>query len=100
MMDEKRLEPLWEAYRQATPEPEPTVNFMPRLWARIEAAQPASWTVPFTWLASRLLPVAALLTLAMAIYVWSPRSTGNGLSYVDVLAADLFEQLSGGMENI
>ncbi len=83
------LEGLWEAYRWATPEPEASANFQPELWARIETERPVSWVGPLEWLAARLVPLAAAVTLAMAVLVWS----GNGLlgSYVDVLAADLLE---------
>ena len=87
----KGVEGLWEAYRQATPEPEPSVNFMPELWGRIEAARPTLWAVPLRRWALRLLPLAAAVTLAMGLYVWTPRSTDNHAGYVDVLAADLME---------
>ena len=102
-MDEHRpdaFEKLWNAYRQATPEPEASANFMPQLWARIDGARPGSWTLSLPWLASRLLPLAAALTLAMGIYVWSPRSTASSASYVDVLVADLMDDLANGEENI
>ena len=98
MWDEERtesLDRLWEAYRQATPEPEASVNFMPLMWARIEAARPISWTMPLLRLASRFVPVAAALTLAMSAYLWMPRPNAGASSapaYVDVLAADLLEQ--------
>jgi hypothetical protein len=98
MLDEERsdgLQRLWEAYRRATPEPAVSVNFTPQLWARIEAARPTSWTMPLTRLASRLVPLAAALTLAMSAYLWIPQSRTNANSqtgYVDVLASDLLEQ--------
>ena len=102
MRDEQqfdRLERLWEAYRRATPEPEVSPNFMPELWARIEAARPVSWTEPFTRLAARLLPLAAAATLAMGLYLWVPRSGGTASQgYVDVLAADLLDQLESAEE--
>ena len=84
------LERLWEAYRWATPEPEASANFQPELWARIETERPVSWVGPLEWLAARLVPLAAALTLAMGVLVWG----GNGTfaSYVDVLAADLLEE--------
>src|SRR5713226_8833509 len=88
----ERLEKLWTAYRQATPEPEPSVNFMPELWAKIEAARPSSWTLVFARLASRLVPVAAAVTLAMSVYIWSPTSSSTG--YVDTLAAELMQELA------
>ena len=101
MMDENRsdrLEGLWAAYRQATPEPEPSINFMPELWTRIDGARPTSWAMPLARLASRLLPLAAALTLAMSVYTWSPGP--SSASYVDNLASDLLQELAGGEENI
>jgi hypothetical protein len=97
MWDEDRLDSLdtlWEAYRKATPAPDGSVNFMPLLWARIEAARPVSWTMPLMRLATRLVPLAAAATLAMGVYLWMPRSNSGSLTpgYVDVLAADLLEQ--------
>lgn len=114
MRDEQnfdRLDRLWEAYRLATPEPEASVNFMPQLWGRIDAARPVSWALPLARLASRLLPLAAAATLAMSAYIWSPRfNAASGVSmssgYVDVLAGDLIDQqrhalwLGGGEDSI
>ena len=105
--DEARLDRLWEAYRKAAPDPEVSPNFMPELWARIEAARPVSWVEPLTRWAWRLVPVAAGLTLAMSLYIWNPISSGAALpGYVEVLAADLMEDqqpalwLAGMEDNI
>ena len=97
MRDEEQaeqLDRLWAAYREATPELETSVNFMPQLWAKIDAARPVSWALPLARLASRLLPLAAAVTLAMSFYIWTPLSGGNsGVSgYVDVLVADLLDE--------
>ncbi len=101
MREEERsegLERFWAAYRQATPEPEASPNFMPELWARIEAERSVGWIAPFEWLAARLVPVAAALTLAMGVLVWNSNGSslhfGNStsVSYVDVLASDLLEE--------
>lgn len=91
MREEKDLERLWESYRWATPAPEASANFMPQLWARIDAERRGSWVEPLEWLAARLLPVAAVVTLLLGAIVWSP-SNGRVLSYVDLLMADLIEQ--------
>ena len=99
MRDQDRfeeLEKLWEAYRWATPEPEASAEFMPRLWSRIEAERPAGWVRPFEWLAARLLPVAAALTLALAVLIWDSNGTPTG--YVDLLAAELLEEVAPGGE--
>lgn len=95
MMDDKqfrKLDRLWEAYRIAMPDPEASPNFMPELWTKIDAARKSGWAMALPRLVSRLLPLAAAATLAMGIYVWSPRSTGS--SYVDNLAADLLDNLT------
>ena len=88
----RKLDGLWRAYRIAMPDPEASPNFMPELWAKIEAARKVSWAAALPRLVSRLLPLAAAATLAMAVYVWSPRS--NNFSYVDSLAADLLDNLT------
>ncbi len=97
MRDEERserLNKLWEAYRLATLEPEASVNFMPELWAKIDAARPASWAFPVIRLAARFLPLAAALALALGVYTWSPRSGTTGAGYVEMLAADLLNDLN------
>ena len=92
------LERLWEAYRQATPEPETvSPHFMPQLWARIEAGRPFGWTVPLQWLAARMLPAAAALIVALGVYTWLPawnaaRGTALQSGYVDELVTDLWEE--------
>src|SRR5713226_9798337 len=95
----ERLEKLWAAYRQATPEPEASVNFMPELWAKIEAARPSSWTFVFARLASRLVPLAAAVTLAMSVYIWSPGSSSS-TGYVDSLASELAQELASNEGSI
>ncbi|MBI3667330.1 MAG: hypothetical protein HY236_14075 [Acidobacteria bacterium] len=93
----EKLELLWEAYRRVTPEPEPGPNFMPELWARIDASRSVSWVGPLKQLVARLLPVTAALILAMGAYIWIPqfRSAGRSATpdapYVDVLAAEMME---------
>ncbi len=36
---EAQLDALFQAYLEACPAPEPSANFMPQLWQRIEARQ-------------------------------------------------------------
>jgi hypothetical protein len=94
MTEQDKLERLWEAYRRATPAPEPSVNFVPELWARIEATRPVNWVNHLQRLMARLAPVVAVLIL-MGLYWWRPAlSVGEGLptGYVEVLAADLIDQ--------
>jgi hypothetical protein len=95
--DEERLDALFAAYRAACPEPEPGPNFMPQLWQRIEARQ--SFSFFFGRMASGFVTAAVAVTLAMAVYLYMPRSTTAfySESYVEALAAghagenDLYE---------
>jgi hypothetical protein len=99
--DESRLDALFEAYRFACPDPEPSVNFMPRLWQKIEARERVS-TV-FGRLARNLVTAALALSSIMAIAVTissrtAPLPSGT---YVEVLAEhharenlDYFEPVS------
>jgi len=92
-----RLDRLWEAYRQATPEPEVSAGFMPQLWTKIEAAQKSNWVGSLEWLAARLLPLAAAIAMIIGVYVWMPGTNGGRAvalhsGYVEMLAADLLDE--------
>jgi anti-sigma-K factor RskA len=91
-MDDK-LSSLWAQYRDACPDTEPGVNFMPQLWQKIEARR----TVAASVLLRRWAEVWLVATVALAIVMGAfliPRfqSAPGGsptyqASYVDVLAA-------------
>jgi hypothetical protein len=85
--DEARLDTLLRAYRDAVPEPEPSSNFMPGLWQKIEARQKT--TLWFGRLATSFVTAAVALTVVMALFLAVPRySAFYGETYVDVLASD------------
>ena len=84
---EQRLDALFRAYHDACVAPDPSANFMPRLWQRIEARQGFSFS--FLRIARGFVTAAVAAALAMTIYLATPRHTvalSNG-TYVDVLAA-------------
>lgn len=85
--DEKHLDALFEAYRAACPEPEPSAGFMPQLWQRIEGRRTFSFFVGR--IASGFVTAAVAATLAMAIYIYLPRANNvyYSESYVEALAA-------------
>jgi hypothetical protein len=95
MGDDERLDALFRAYRQAVPDPEPSADFMPRLWQKIEARE----RVPllFGKLARNLVTVALALSVMMAVAVSLTRfdtHVYSKQSYVEVLEAnDLHENL-------
>src|ERR1700726_2539856 len=58
---EAHLDEMFRAYRAACPDPEASANFMPAIWARIEARE-----VSTTWFGS---VAKALVTAALAASV-------------------------------
>jgi anti-sigma-K factor RskA len=83
-----RLDALWLEYRDACPDPEPTANFMPQMWQRIEARRNSA----VSGLLRRWAEVCLVATLALAallVGVVIPRYQAQDYqAYVDVLAAD------------
>ena len=79
MMDEQRylqesdeaLNALFASYRAANPDPEPSVNFMPQLWQKIEARERTS-KVFTRW--TRNLVTAALALTEFIVYRRSPNA--------------------------
>ncbi|HVW08271.1 MAG TPA: hypothetical protein VHC90_06795 [Bryobacteraceae bacterium] len=74
------LDGLFRAYRQACPDPEPSVNFMPEMWAKIEARE-ASTTI-FNRMAKALVTAAlgasVVLGLLSASNTPPPVSANDG----------------------
>jgi len=82
-----RLDALFRAYREACPDPESSVNFIPELWRRIEERQRSVFFLG-RW-ARAFVTAAAVLSLAMAAYMYIPRGHSSVFSvesYVEVLA--------------
>jgi hypothetical protein len=85
-----RLDALWVEFREATPDPEASPNFMPQLWQKIEARR-----VETTSVFRRLAQICVMATVALALVmsaVLIPRTNGEEVfftgTYVDVLAAE------------
>jgi hypothetical protein len=81
-----RLDALLRAYREACPTPEPSANFMPDLWQRIESRQ--SFTFSLQRMASAFVTAALALSLALGVYMSIPRSNpaSYSQSYLEALA--------------
>ena len=90
-MDNERmpggLDALFASYNQAVRVPEPSADFMPALWARIEQRQRTSYS--FRRLASGFVTAAAALCIAMSLAIYNPPQSSSppNSTYVDVLAA-------------
>jgi hypothetical protein len=82
------LNALFRAYREACPAPEPSPEFMPKLWGRIEARQ--SFTFSFRRMANAFLTAAMAASLALGVYMALPHraspNPSNYASYVEALA--------------
>ena len=82
--DEERLDALFRAYRAACPGPEPSANFMPELWQRIESRQ--RFTFSFRRMANALVTAAVALSIALGVYMAIPHRNLASYSYLDALA--------------
>jgi hypothetical protein len=82
-----QLDQLFVAYREACPEPDPGVNFMPELWARIEARQVSSNL--FGRMAKALVTAALAATaiLGLMVSTMNRNDQFNG-TYLEALSAD------------
>jgi hypothetical protein len=94
---ELRLDELFRAYRAACPDPEASVNFMPEVWARIEARQIS--TNLFGRMARALVTVALGATVVLGILLSSVSQSNassiasyNG-TYLEALTAERVSSL-------
>lgn len=87
---ETKLDALWAEYREACPDPEPSAQFMPQLWQRIEANREArASSLLFRRWAEVWLVATIMLAVLMGTFL-IPRFQGAPAyqaTYVDVLAA-------------
>ncbi len=84
MSDDSGLDQFFQRYRQSCPEVEPSVNFMPALWQKIEARH----SFPFIfrkWGRSVATASAVLCLLLLALNLAAPQMT---VSYTDALLAE------------
>jgi hypothetical protein len=82
------LDALFRAYREACPAPEPSANFMPAVWRRIEERQRSQFFLG-RW-ARAFVTAAAALSMGMAAYLYVPHPPSvkvNVDSYVEASTA-------------
>jgi anti-sigma-K factor RskA len=83
---EDKLVALWAEYRQACPDPEPSANFMPQVWQRIEARRRVTSSLR-RWAEACVMAALTLTLLIAAILI--PRYQRQPVyqsTYADVLA--------------
>jgi hypothetical protein len=88
---ESELDALFAAYREACAAPEPSPDFMPRLWERIEARRSVSYS--FTRLTQAFVTAAAAICLLLTILQTTLKTQPVVLtqSYAETLAQDAVE---------
>ena len=86
--DDSGLDKLLEAYRFACPDIEPTANFMPLLWQRIEARR-SFWSV-FQHEARAVVTASAALFVVLLVlnFFSGSQSHLTASTYADALMAD------------
>src|SRR5205807_4456373 len=86
-VNDAHLDALFRAYRQACRPPDPSPDFMPEIWRRIEERQRSVFFL--SRLARAFVTSAAVLSLAMAAYLYLPhRSSAVPVeSYVEAMSA-------------
>ena len=98
---DNKLDALFAEYRSACPDPEPSANFMPGLWKRIEARRTATISVFRHWAQVCVMATVALTVLIGAVLI--PKFQENSAassSYLGALSAehsaDYVHMLAGG----
>jgi hypothetical protein len=86
--DDSRLDALFQRYRVACPDVEPSANFMPRMWMKIEARR-SFWFVFERLARTAMTACAALCLLLVALNVYSAsQAVLSAPSYTDALMAE------------
>ncbi len=88
MNDDSGLDRLFQAYRASCPDVEPSANFLPGMWQKIEARQ-SFWHV-FRHLGRPITAASAALCLFLLVLNLISSSSTHSLvpSYTDALLAD------------
>lgn len=97
-----RLDALFAEYRAASPDPEPSANFMPGMWRRIEARRIQTVSVFRHWAQICIMASVALTLLIGAVLIPKfQNDPASSTSYVEALAAehsaDYIQMLAGGV---
>jgi hypothetical protein len=100
-MDSK-LDALFAEYRMACPDPEPSADFMPAMWKRIEARRIQTVSVFRHWAQACVVATVAITVLIGVVLI--PRfqtDPAANASYVEALmlehSSDYIQMLTGGV---
>jgi hypothetical protein len=89
------LERIFAAYRTVGSEPEPSADFLPGLWRKIDQRRRVTYS--FRRIASGFVTAAAAICLVLSVALWTPSQSPvtGGATYVEVLADS---ELDSGLE--
>ena len=86
--DDAGLESLLKAYRTACPDIEPSANFMPLVWEKIEARR-SFWFIFLREARTALTACAAVCLLLLILnFISGPQAHVTAPSYADALMAE------------
>jgi hypothetical protein len=95
-----KLDALFAEFRMASPDPEPSANFMPGMWKRIEARRLATVSVFRHWAQVCVLATVALTVLIGVVIIPRLQENAASSSYLEALSAehsaDYIHMLAGG----
>jgi hypothetical protein len=100
-LGDDKLDALFAEYRAASPDPEPSADFMPGMWKRIEARRVATVSVFRHWAQLCVMTTVAITLLIGAVLIpkFQDKAAG-GSSYLEALSAehsaDYIHMLAGG----
>jgi hypothetical protein len=99
---EDRLDALFAEYRMACPDPEPSADFMPAMWRRIEARRVATVSVFRHWAQVCVMATVALTILIGAVLIPKFQTDpASNASYVEALvsehSSEYIQMLAGGV---
>ncbi len=89
MDNEQKLDRLFSAYRAACPEREASVNFMPNLWAKIDARRRSEAGI-WRW-ANAVASVAAVVVMALGVMVYQHPNPMPQRAYIEKLTDEISE---------
>jgi predicted transcriptional regulator len=96
-----QLSAMFAEYRMACPDPEPSADFMPGMWKRIEARRVATVSVFKHWAQVCVMATVALTLLIGAVLIPKlQENSASSSSYLEALtaehSADYVRMLAGG----
>lgn len=83
---DEKLDALFREYAKACPDRDPSANFMPNLWGRIEARQRQAFS--FRRMANALATAAVAFSVALGVYMAVPHASpiNPNQGYIEALA--------------